>query len=227
VADKDDTKITGGNSRLAYKTKGKKVNWKDKHIKFSELPKDIYVNFDWKETECNEIDFSKCRYLIIWHHQNKEKDFNNLPEIDGLEYLEINWSSSKSLIGLEKYKKLKRLELHYCTKIESLKGIDKLHSGIEYLHINQSKKLKGHTDILKLKNLTTLCFNDCGEIDSINFIKKLDNLVDFRFVNTNVLNGQLSPLIEHPKLINAGFLNKRHYSHKQKEIDKILKNKKV
>lgn len=96
-AKKKHTALTQFNSRMY---------WKNKHIKFSDLPKEIYINFDWKETDYKKLDFSNTRYLIIWHHQSKEKDFRNLPDIENLEYLEINWSSSTSLIGLEKYKNL-------------------------------------------------------------------------------------------------------------------------
>lgn len=199
--------------------------WKNKHINFKEIPKDLYINFDWKEIDYKTLDFSKCKYLIIWHHQNKDKNFNNLPEISDLEYLEINWSSSISLKGLSKFKNIKRLELHYCTKIETLDGIEDLNKGIEYVHIDQSKKLIGHKRILELKNLTTLCFNACGSVPDVEFLLKLLDLKDFRFVDTNILNGDLTPIINHPKITNAGFLNKRHYSHKDLEIDSILATK--
>ncbi len=198
------------------------MHWKNNHIKFDEIPSDTYINFDWKEDKRVSIDFSKCRYLIIWHHSNKEKTFDNLPDIPNLEYLEINWSSSTSLIGLSKFKKLKRLELHCCTKLESLDGIEILNKGIEYIHINQSKKLKGHPRITLLKSLRTLCFNDCGEIDNLYFIMDLPYLNDFRFVNTNIVNGDLKPLIKHSRIRNASFLNKRHYTHKNTDIDKLI-----
>jgi len=136
--------------------------------------------------------------------------------------LEINWSNSISLEGLSKYKKLKRLELHCCIKLETLDGIETLNKGIEHIHIDQSKKLKRHDRIIKLQNLRTLCFNDCGTVDNIYFISKISRLKDFRFVNTNVLNGDLKPLFEHPKIKNAGFLNMRHYSHKDTEIHKLI-----
>lgn len=199
--------------------------WKDNQIRFSEIPQGRYLNFDWKETDYRTLDFSECRYLIIWHHQNKDKNFHNLPDIDDLEYLEINWSSSISLNGLSKYQNLKRLELHYCTKIESLNGIEDLNTEIEYIHIDQSKKIKDHNRIVIFSNLRTLCFNDCGVVEDIEFISELKKLEDFRFVNTNVLDGQLLPLIDHPKLKSVGFLNKRHYSHKCEEIDNILLNR--
>ncbi len=60
------------------------MNWKNNHIKFEEIPEEEYLNFDWKEDNMESIDFSGCQYLIIWHHQNKEKDFSNLPRIGGI-----------------------------------------------------------------------------------------------------------------------------------------------
>lgn len=198
------------------------MNWRDNHIKFDKIPVGTYINFDWKEDNWKTIDFSKCRYLIIWHHATKEKDFNNLPDIPDLEYLEINWSGSTSLKGLSKYQKLKRLELHCCIKLETLDGIENVNKGIEHIHVNQSKKLKGHERIVQLKSLRILCFNDCGAVDNLDFIQGLPNLTDFRFVNTNVINGDLMPLITHSKIKNAGFLNKRHYSHKDTDIDRLL-----
>ena len=196
--------------------------WQDNHINFDSIPIGEYINFDWKSEKWQAIDISKCRYLIIWHHSNKEKTFDNLPNIPELEYLEINWSNSISLEGLSKYKNLKRLELHCCIKLETLDGIETLNKGIEHIHFVQSKKLKGHSRIIKLQNLSTLCFNDCGVVDNINFVCKIPRLKDFRFVNTNVLNGDLKPLLANPKIENAGFLNKRHYSHKDTEIDKLI-----
>jgi hypothetical protein len=199
--------------------------WKNNHINFDSIPRSIYVNFDWKEKKVDTIDFSNCKYLIIWHHQNKDKDFENLPHIEDLEYLEINWSSSTSLKGLLKYKSLKRLELHYCTKLETLDGIDDLNQNIEYMHVNQSKKLKGHERITQLTELRTLCFNDCGGIENLDFLISLPHLEDFRFVNTNILNGNLMPLTNHPAITNAGFLNKKHYSHKDIQIKSLLRAK--
>ncbi|QCR21643.1 hypothetical protein [Pontibacter sp. SGAir0037] len=203
------------------------MNWKNNHIKFEEIPAGEYINFDWKEDDIASIDFSNCKYLIVWHHQSKEKDFSNLPDIPNLLYLEVNWSRSTSLNGLSKFKELKRLELHYCTKLETLDGIESLNKEIEHIHISQSKKLTSHERITLLNQLRVLCFNECGVIDNLKFLKELPQLKDFRFVNSNVLDGDLSPILQHPKLENAGFLNKRHYSHKDTFVEDYLKRRKI
>ena len=200
-------------------------HWEDNHftVNWEKLPSEIRMGGEWNEIKSHN--FSKVEYLIIWHHKTKDKTFENLPDAPNLKYLEVNWSGSTSLKGLEKYKNLKRLELHYCTKIESISDICKLKDHIRYIHINMSKKINDHSKIVCCSNLTTLCFNECGKIENLLFLSKLKQLRDFRFVNTNILSGNLTPLIEHPRINNAGFLNKRHYSHKHTEIDKLLSGK--
>lgn len=47
-------------------------------------------------------------------------------------------------------------------------------------------------------------------------------LRDFRFVNTSIVDGDLTPLMSHPTLVNAGFLNKRHYNYKAEHVDSHL-----
>ncbi|HVS92992.1 MAG TPA: hypothetical protein VHE59_13205 [Mucilaginibacter sp.] len=53
----------------------------------------------------------------------------------------------------------------------------------------------------------------------------LPKLIDFRFVNTNILDGDLTQLIEHPTIRSVGFLNKRHYNYSDEQIDLELKAK--
>ena len=57
-------------------------------------------------------------------------------------------------------------------------------------------------------------------------MKNMPELLDFRFVGTNILNGDLTPLVEHPRLVNAGFLDKRHYSLKSSQVKLALAGKK-
>ncbi len=145
--------------------------WKENHIQFNQIAEGVYINFDWKEMDFKSIDFTRCKYLIIWHHNSNENNFDNLPDIPELEYLEINWSNSFSFIGLSKFKNLKRLELHYCIKLQLLAGIEKIAQGIEVLHINQSKKLTDFEKLHHLRNLKTLCLNDCGKLENLDFLK--------------------------------------------------------
>ncbi len=193
--------------------------WQDNHftVNWKKLPTKIKLSGEWQEIKSD--DFSQIEYLTVWHHKSKEKTFENLPLAPKLKYLEINWSGSISLLGLEKFGNLKRLELHRCSKLESIETICNLKSHIEYIHINMSKNIYDHSKIKCCENLNTLCFNACGTIADLDFLKKLKKLKDFRFVKTNILSGDLTPIIEHPSIVTTGFTNKRHYSHNDTEIE--------
>jgi hypothetical protein len=197
--------------------------WKDNHFKFTDFPKGIAANGEW--SDLRKTDLSEIEYLIIWHHRNLTKDLTNLPIMPKLKYLEINWSATSSLNGIERFPSLKRLELHNCTKLETIQNICSLKKSIEYIHFNVCKKISDHQKVVCCKQLKTLCFNECGKTESISFLSLLSELEDFRFVHTNILDGNLMPLIEHYKIKSVGFLNKRHYSHKDTEIDELIKAK--
>lgn len=201
--------------------------WKDNHFtaKFSAIPEALRAKGEWGGL--NKKDLSEVEYIILWHHKTKDKTFGNLPDAPNLKYLEINWSGSTSLKGLEKYKNLKRLELHYCTKITTIADVCALKDSLESFHVNVSKKIQDHEKVTCCKKMSVLRFNDCGTIKNLNFLYKMENLEEFRFVDTNVIGGDLLPLIKHPGIKRVGFLNKRHYSHKDNEIDDILMKKPV
>ena len=123
--------------------------------------------------------------------------------------------------------KLKRLELHYCTKLDSDTGLSTLADTLEHLHINQSKKFVPSKELLSLKNLRVLCLNSCGNLENLDFLSEFPNLIDFRFVNTNVTDGDLTPIIKHPSIRSVGFLNNRHYNVSENSMDCSLIEKNV
>ncbi|RZJ98830.1 MAG: hypothetical protein EOO46_23910 [Flavobacterium sp.] len=50
------------------------------------------------------------------------------------------------------------------------------------------------------------------------FLKNFPNLIDFRFVNTNIVDGNLKPILEHSIIRTVGFLNKKHYNYKDEKL---------
>jgi hypothetical protein len=93
------------------------------------------------------------------------------------------------------------------------------------LHINTSKKFDFTNELIQLEKLKVLCLNACGPLDNLDFLKYFPNLIDFRFVNTNILDGNLMPILEHPTIRTVGFLNKKHYNFKDEKLKLELENK--
>lgn len=200
-------------------------NWKNNTIWFEDIPENDLLWLDYKKNKSDITKFLDKKYAVLWHYNTKNKDFSEIPINHQIEYMELNLSNCMSFRGVERIKGVKRLELHYCTKLESDDGLSALKDSIEWLHINTSKKLRISSEILSLKQLKVLCLNNCGAIENLKFLEYFPDLVDFRFVDTKIIDGDLTPLLKHPSLISAGFINKRNYSHKFEYIEEVLKRK--
>jgi hypothetical protein len=85
--------------------------------------------------------------------------------------------------------------------------------------------LKIGSGIKSLSGIEVLRLNECGEIEDLEFLYDFPHLIDFRFVNTNVRSGDLSPLLKHKTLKSVGFMDKRHYSLKSDDVDQALESK--
>ena len=203
------------------------MDWRFNTIWFDKIENNLLFSKDYKKNQLlsnNDNPFNS-EYFIFWYM--KEKNLNDLIYYKNIKYLELNSSSLKNFETFQNIQTIKRLDLHYCTKLLTDFGISKLKNSLQILHVNQSKKFTFKTELIELKNLKVLSLNNCGEIENLDFLENLPDLIDFRFVNTNIKSGDLNPIIKHKKIKSVGFLNKRHYSHKTEEIEKILNEKKT
>jgi hypothetical protein len=198
------------------------MDWRFNTIWFEQMNSDLFTKWDFKEKTKENLNIENIEYAILWYFKHKGISFDLLPESDKLLYLEMYWANFKDLNGIEKYRNLKRLELHYCTKLESDSGISSLKNTLEILHINQSKKFEPTSELYELEKLKVLRLNSCGKLKNLDFLKHFPNLIDFRFTNTIVENGDLKPILEHPSIRSVGFMNKRHYNYKDIEIAQEL-----
>ena len=200
------------------------MDWRFNTIWFEQINEENVFQYDLKNypIKSDIISYNNIEYAIIWHLKKKGNPLNLLLDCKKLLYLELNWANINNFEEIVKFTNLKRLELHYCTKLETDFGLSSICNNLEYLHINHSKKFKPSAELFSLKNIKVLCLNDCGNLENLNFLKYFPKLIDFRFVNTNILDGDLNPILDHPTIKSVGFLNKRHYNFKDIEIDNEL-----
>lgn len=162
------------------------------------------------------------QYLRVRNFKSRTRTFEDFPANRSVKFLDLSVSNPTSFKGVSVLGKVKRLETHYCLKLESDEGLSEVADSIEWLHINQSKKFRFGKELLGLPNLRVLCLNSCGPVPDLEFLSHFPCLLDFRFVDTNVLSGDLSPLLRHPTLCTVGFLNKRHYNRRFEDVEALL-----
>lgn len=180
------------------------------------------VTFDWKQTKLDTLDLVDCTYLAIWYHSSKQHDFLNLPSAPKLKMLFINFTNAETILGIEKYPRLESLELNHVSKLKTIAGLDKL-TELTSLHIFNASKVTDFSEIKKSAKIESLKICDSGCIENLDFIASLKNLKDFSFGGSNVVEGNLYPLLdENLPLKWCGFDNRRHYTHKMEEVNSAL-----
>lgn len=201
------------------------MDWRYNTIWTEQLPEAEYAAINFNHRTQTPHDLSGKRYISAAKFKSGTENLLDFPTSGGADYVYIGSSNIKSFTGVSRFGEVKRLEAHYCLKLENDSGLSGLRNSLEWLHINQSKKFTPGEELFSLSRLKVLCLNACGPIHDLEFLYALPDLLDFRFVDTNVISGDLTPLIKHPALCSAGFLNKRHYNLKDTEVDQHLRSR--
>jgi len=166
----------------------------------------------------------RLRELTLTNYGSRSNDLTALPSLS-LEKLVLIKSSVESLSGIGKLGALRRYEAYLMSKLVSLAGLKEIKNTVEVIILDHCRKLRDHEELGQLYRLEKLILGDCGKVQSIRFLESLQSLQFFSFVETNVLDGDLHPSIEHPNLRYVGFDDKRHYSHKFEEVKRIIESR--
>jgi hypothetical protein len=201
------------------------MDWRYNTIWREQLPEAEVAAVNFQNTSTTEVDLTARRYVFAAKFKSRFENVMDFPADDSVENLYLGSSNIRTFAGVSRFGRLKRLEVESCRQLSSDFGLSGIRDSLEWLNVCQSKKFSPGGELSSLRNLRVLCLNACGPIDSLEFLHLFPNLLDFRFVDTNVLSGDLRPLLEHPTLCAAGFMNKRHYNLKDSEVDEHLRPK--
>lgn len=149
-------------------------------------------------------------------------DFLDLNQLTQLESLDLRGSTIKSLNGIDALKQLTVLQLANFRNLTSLQGIESL-TKLKDLTVHTCRKIQTIAPISALPDLQKLFIPNNGPIESlkpIDSLKKLRSVIFYE--STNILDGDLSPLLRQKNLIDTTFQNRRHYSHTQEQIHKLI-----
>jgi protein phosphatase 1 regulatory subunit 7 len=187
-------------------------------INMVSLPALRELNVQWWPAIGLDGPLPQLRVLNLRGYRSKVEGVSGLPSLPDLQDLELVQSPILSLAGIDRFPGLKRLACHYLPKLRHIAPVgaafrDKGLTNVEFGHCPQ---IADHDDVRAIRSMKVLWFNHCGKIPSLRFLDALPELEDFRFVGTEVLDGDLNPCL---RLRSVGFLDKKTYSHRNLDFE--------
>lgn len=176
---------------------------------------------DWHPNNTN-LTQSSLRRLALWQFKPLSRDFSSLVRLTSLTNLAVTQSNVTTLAGLEHLEDLYRLELSYAPTVDSLTPLASPNLALRELDLDHLKSITSYEPLARLHYLKKLKVSACTPIQSLDWIRRHPRLRFFSFVDTNVVSGDLTPLLDVPNLRYVGTLDKRHYSHKCDALNELL-----
>jgi protein phosphatase 1 regulatory subunit 7 len=175
-------------------------------IDFCDLQSLKFLAVDWRYKLFKNIDKSNIRELMIWKY--KSVDLEGLNGFEKIESLYVNKSTIESLNGLQNFSRVKSAKFFYVPKLLDISTIEIC--DLKELCFINAKNIDSYRYLSGCKSLERLRINQSAPIESLNFINELNKLRSFRFMKTDLIDGNLSGLL---KVDDVSFTYKKHFSH--------------
>lgn len=134
--------------------------------------------------------------------------------------LRLSSSSLQSLGGIERFTRVKTLDLYRCRNLKSLEALADSPS-LQTLHLAQCSGIDDLTPVAQLRQLRVLEFVDCHAIRSVAPLARCKELRRVQIAgNTTVADGDLSPLKRLTNLKEVLLAQRKHYSHTAEDLER-------
>ncbi|MFH1932545.1 MAG: hypothetical protein ABIN18_13285 [Pseudomonadota bacterium] len=187
-------------------------------IDFTCFPKLERVSLDWSPKIKSIFECKSLKNILMCKYKSDERDLSAFSSLPNLEELCFKICNIERIGDISKLKNLKALELHWASKLTSLKGLEVLRE-LRKLHIDTCRRVTKIDPIGKLAKLEEFFLPNCGDIESLKPLAGLKNLRVFHFYeSTNIINGDLTVLKSLPGLSEVSFVERRHYNLKDSDM---------
>lgn len=180
----------------------------------SRMPSLEYYCGDWHP----DLRLSEARNLIrLVLFGYTGRDFTTFPWPPALQCLDLTLGRLANLTGVEQAPStLFRLELH------NLRGLGRISlersSSLTELQVDTC----GQATIEKLSpRLRVLGIHKCAPLPNLRFLEELPELESFGF--DKLVDGDLHPILDNPKIRFVQMTNRKHYTHKDAALDPVMR----
>jgi hypothetical protein len=186
-------------------------------IDFACFKKLEYCNVFWHKGLVNLSECLSLKELYIRKYRVFGKLNSGFPCPKNIEVLGLTQANIDNVDFIKDLKYVRRIELNYIRSKFCINGLAFARNSIQELVIDHCKNFDSYEVIGGLHELRYLSIFSSKDIITLSFLKLLKRLEHFSFVDTCVIDGDLSNAIG---IKYVGFLDKKHYSHTFKEINR-------
>ena len=205
-----------------YNLRGLRIDTPGAGIDFSWFPELEIFSGDWHRDNCNLGHCRELRTLRLRQFKPASSDLSDLTSATRLETLDIVKTDITSLAGVEALEDLRYLDITYAPKLVSLDALSVGDCGIREIGFESVKKISSYNPLVSVRFLRRLKLFSCAPMPDLTWTRGMNRLDFFSFVETNVENGDLSPLLDLPLLRYVGTMDKKHYNYKSEKLNELL-----
>jgi hypothetical protein len=180
---------------------------------------EVFVG-DWHSENTNMHRCRELRQLRAWNFRPKSNDLSELANIVRLEWLALTKTNLPSLSGIETLEDLRYCEIAYAPELKSLAALRG--SQLRQFELSNAKNVASYLPLADCEWLRTLKLSSCATMPDLKWLRPLRRLEFFSFVETDVADSDLRPLLELPELRYAGSLNKKRYNPRIDDLNQQL-----
>jgi protein phosphatase 1 regulatory subunit 7 len=185
---------------------------------------DLSLLSELEELSCNASrpfklpSLPRLQGLYLTGYAPKSRNLTSLPLLENLRELYLTRVKVESLAGIERYKNIEKLHVAYSPMLSTVAAVGSLPALIA-VEFDHCKAVRDLPSLAQAGAIERMLYSDSGELPDLRFIRGMKSLLDFRFVGTNVVDGDMSPLLG---LKRVAYDSKRHFSHKCPEIKALI-----
>lgn len=138
----------------------------------------------------------KSLWLYGYGDTKYYQDFSSIKELKQLDTLYLRNIKCTSLDGIESLNNLKVLLLINNLELSNIEAISRLNFSLKHLEIENCRRINNIECLSALEQLIYLRLQKFLYIPSLSFLKSLGNLRTFLLFESNVIDGNMSPIIE-------------------------------
>jgi protein phosphatase 1 regulatory subunit 7 len=190
---------------------------RSKPLNFASFPKMVNLRIGWHPKDQFPAEMPNLEALYIAGYKSKSKNLIEMPKANKLARLEFVRGNLETLTGIERYRQLRDIDLAYCAKLQSIAALQG--TDVERIHLESCKKIDDMTSLAGCPKLKSIRMSKGAALESLAFLNESRTLEEFRFVTTDVIDGDLTPLL---RMKHVGFLPKRNFSHTPGQIKALI-----